>query len=282
MTGMSESSKLSKVLPCLLDICSDAGREILVVYETRFDVVNKGDSSPLTIADKRSHEIITAGLGKITFDGRVLPVLSEEGRETLYEERKKWDFFWLVDPLDGTKEFIKRNGEFTINIALINIDKPVLGIIYVPVQDVFYFGVQGVGSHKMKGSKNIKLEVNTIPEMAEKLPLKSEKRGFTVIGSRSHMSSETEKFIEKLREKYGGIDIISAGSSLKFCLVAEGKADVYPRFAPTMEWDTAAGQAIVEAMGGSVTEANTTIPLRYNKDNLLNPYFLATCIKSSV
>jgi len=270
------------LIPALLRISRDAGKAILGVYGSDFAVEHKDDRSPLTLADRRSHEVITEGLLSL-LDLR-LPVLSEEGKNIPYEERRSWDLFWLVDPLDGTKEFIKRNGEFTVNIALIQRGNPLLGIIYIPVKDTFYFGAQGLGSYRLDSSEMLSpASLETTLGAATRLPLAPHvtphPSPFTVVGSRSHMSTETEQFINTQEAAHGKIAFISAGSSLKFCLVAEGKADVYPRFAPTMEWDTAAGQAIVEQAGGSVLRADTGRPLIYNKENLLNPGFIARCQK---
>lgn len=249
-----------------------AGQEILEVYQSDFAVELKDDSSPLTLADRRSHEVISKGLNKTG-----LPVLSEEGRAIPYEERKNWEYFWLVDPLDGTKEFVKRNGEFTVNIALIYKSRPVLGVIYVPVTDVLYFAAEGVGAYKVGKTREAceyYVSSESLIAKAEKLPLSHQhKRPYTVVASRSHMSKETEEYLGKLRANHGEIALLSGGSSLKFCLLAEGLADEYPRFGPTMEWDTAAGQAVVEQAGGTVINEDTGKPLVYNKENLLNPWF---------
>ncbi|MDP2158427.1 MAG: 3'(2'),5'-bisphosphate nucleotidase CysQ [Nitrospirota bacterium] len=271
--------RLSSVLPELLSISLEAGQAILQVYDSDFAVEQKDDKSPLTLADKHSHEIIARRVSSLP--GCLLPLLSEEGRHMPYEERKAWNTFWLVDPLDGTKEFVKRNGEFTVNIALIQSGRPLLGVIYLPVKNIFYFAAEGLGSFKLEQSNmlssgsldmilssSIRLPIAPCP-----LPLANR---VTVIGSRSHMSPETEQFINDLKTKYKEVDFLAAGSSLKFCLIAEGKADVYPRFGPTMEWDTAAGQAIVEQAGGRVLRAGSQEPLSYNKENLLNPSFIVT------
>ena len=202
------------------------------------------------------------------------PILSEEGRDIAYEERSLWDYFWMVDPLDGTKEFIKRNGEFTVNIALIHEQKSILGVIYVPVKDELYFGAEGLGSFKIdEFSKKTDQPINTWMTEQNQLP-RAFDRPYTIVGSRSHMSPETEEFIDEVKSKQGEVDIISVGSSLKLCMVAEGKADAYPRFAPTMEWDTAAGQAIVESMGRTVIDWSTKETMKYNRGNLLNNWFL--------
>jgi len=250
-----------------------AADAIMDVYGSGFSVELKKDRSPLTLADRRSHEIIA---GRLT--SCKLPILSEEGRDIPYSERKAWGYYWLVDPLDGTKEFVKRNGEFTVNIALIEKDRPVMGVILVPVKDILYFAAEGTGAYKISDTSWIKngTSLEELKGKAQRLPVKTElnTRAFTAIASRSHLSEETNSFLESLKKEHGEIEIVSAGSSLKFCLIAEGAADVYPRFAPTMEWDTAAGQAIVEQAGGEVLQHESGEPLKYNKENLLNPWFI--------
>ncbi len=242
-----------------MHVSRDAGRAVLEVYNSDFAVEQKEDKSPLTLADTRSHGIISAYLKKHF----AFPVLSEEGRDIPYGERRTWGYYWLVDPLDGTKEFVKRHGDFTVNIALIHEARPVAGVIYVPVTGVLYYAQKGVGSFKVENGK------------ITKLPVKGEKDLLTVVGSRSHATPELEQYIQEMKKKYGELEVISCGSSLKFCMVAEGKAEVYPRLGPTMEWDTAAGQIIVEEAGGQVVEFETRTPMLYNKENLLNPFFLA-------
>lgn len=268
------SKKLFSVFPELLRVSRQAGNAILEVYNSDFTVQQKDDKSPLTLADRRSHEIIAAGLAGL--QEWPLPLLSEEGRNIVYDERKGWDMFWLVDPLDGTKEFVKRNGEFTVNIALIRNGRPILGVIYIPVKNVFYFASEGLGAYKLDNSN--KLSSNTLEAILNDsvmLPLVTRHSSLiTVIGSRSHMSVETERFVNDLKARHEKVDFMAAGSSLKFCLIAEGKADVYPRFGPTMEWDTAAGQVIVEQAGGRVLRAGSQEPLSYNKESLLNPSFI--------
>lgn len=257
-----------------------AGEAILEVYDSDFEVEQKDDKSPLTLADKRSNDIITDVLEQtITVNNSTVPILSEEGKEIPYDERKKWEYFWLVDPLDGTKEFVKRNGEFTVNIALIHKHKPVLGIIYIPVKDVFYFAAINFGTYKLENSEILTdgLSIKELIDKSQRLPLNNNnKTTLTVVGSRSHTSEEFSEFVRRLSEKYENVEFISSGSSLKLCLVAEGKADVYPRFGPTMEWDTAAGQAIVEQAKGTVMDTQTNEQLNYNKNNLLNPFFIAS------
>lgn len=245
-----------------------AGGAILDIYENEETQVEiKGDNSPLTQADKASHEAIMKFL-----DATPFPVLSEEGKHLSYEERKTWSTLWIVDPLDGTKEFIKRNGEFTVNIALVQDQKPVLGIIYVPVTGELYVGVKAYGALKLTLPWDTVLTAEHLAK-GTALPVKMD-RAFTAVGSRSHMNEATEKFLAAYREQHGEVEIISKGSSLKMCMVAEGLADVYPRFAPTMEWDTAAGQAIVEAAGFVMVKPENDEPLQYNKEDLLNPYFI--------
>lgn len=246
-----------------------AGKAILEIYNTDFDVEKKSDQSPLTAADKAAHEVIVEGLTSTQ-----LPVLSEEGKNIVFEERNQWEAFWMVDPLDGTKEFIKRNGEFTVNIALIENHVPTIGVVYVPVKDTLYLGGENTGAYKIDDFSKAIMDgfaVSLSPK--NKLP-KQYKRPYTLVGSRSHMSEETKSFFDQVRKDKGEVDIISVGSSLKLCMVAEGKADEYPRFAPTMEWDTAAGHAVVLAMGGQVINWTKQEPLAYNKENLLNDWFL--------
>ncbi|MEN8139054.1 MAG: 3'(2'),5'-bisphosphate nucleotidase CysQ [Bacteroidota bacterium] len=247
----------------ILSICRDAGSAILEIYNSDdFNIEIKGDGSPLTRADKKSHEIIAEGLKNTDF-----PILSEEGKSIAFEERNKWNEFWMIDPIDGTKEFIKRNGDFTINIALIKNNNPVFGIVYVPVDNTVYLGDAEHGSYKFDiNDEDWKNKKNTLPFKIE--------REYTVVASRSHLSVETEDFIEELKTDNPNLEIKSRGSSLKLCMVAEGLADIYPRFAPTMEWDTAAGHAVCSFAGKRVFEYNKTTELVYNKENLLNPWFI--------
>ncbi|WP_181346826.1 3'(2'),5'-bisphosphate nucleotidase CysQ [Thalassobacillus sp. CUG 92003] len=247
----------------------EAGQEIMKIYDTDFDVEYKEDESPLTIADQRSHDVIKARLQQHTPE---IPILSEEGQHLPYEERKEWKEFWLVDPIDGTKEFIKKNGEFTVNIALVRNGKPVSGVIYAPALDTLYVGEEGKGAYKVQSVLGESEE-----RALEPLPLsRQDTQTIRVVASRSHMSDETEAFISELEDQYDRVETVSAGSSLKLCLIAEGVADYYPRYAPTMEWDTGAGQAIVECSGGIVNVAEEETPLLYNKPDLLNPWFVAS------
>jgi 3'(2'), 5'-bisphosphate nucleotidase len=247
-----------------------AGEAIMNVYNTAFDVEIKEDNSPLTEADKKANEIINSFL-EVTN----IPIISEENKQLDYKTRKAWDICWVVDPVDGTKEFIKRNGEFTVNIALVENKKPILGVIYVPDSKVLY----AADVNNKKAYKTSLTDHNTSFENLSKSwkPLQAKKgtdQVIKVVGSRSHMNQETLDFVAALKDKGHEVDILSRGSSLKFCIVAEGKADFYPRFAPTMEWDTAAGQAICNAVGIQVISEETKQPLLYNKENLLNPWFL--------
>ncbi len=249
-----------------------AGEEILKIYNNKdFDIKLKSDDSPLTTADKNAHKIIVENLSKTN-----IPILSEEGKSIPFEERFKWNQYWLVDPLDGTKEFIKRNGEFTVNIALIEKDTPVLGVIYVPVTKDLYFGALDIGSYKAinQDSESVASDLNNLKQSSFKLPFSIDNDHYTVVGSRSHMNQETEDFIAKLKSEHGEIDFISKGSSLKICMVAEGLANIYPRFAPTMEWDTGAGHAIALNSGCTVTQSDEKSPVVYNKEDLLNPWFI--------
>jgi len=259
-----------------------AGKQILEVYESDFAVEYKADNSPLTRADRKSNDILVAAL--FEFD---IPVLSEEGREIPYTERKTWERLWIIDPLDGTKEFIKRNGEFTVNIALVEYDEPVLGVIYVPVKNVLYFAARDTGSYKLENPLDCKWlqkkpDVQDHPDLMRKIidsairlpAFKPDGAPFTIVGSRSHASPELEKFVEQKRREHGAVEFISAGSSLKICLVADGTADLYPRLGPTCEWDTAAGQAIAEFAGAKMLNFKTGEPLKYNRDDILNPWFI--------
>ena len=257
----------------------EAGKAILEVYdapETDMGVEMKADNSPLTRADRRSHEIILAAIGDLG-----IPVLSEEGREIPFAVRRQWTQMWIVDPLDGTKEFIKRNGEFTVNIALAENGVPTMGVIYVPVADSLYFADQELGAFKIESVSSGKTplvpadSLDMLLERAHRLPVpRDADQPFTIMGSRSHATPDLEAYVEAMRSKYGSVNFISAGSSLKICRVAEGMADVYPRLGPTMEWDTAAGQAIATASGARVVRHDDGRPLAYNKENLLNPWFI--------
>lgn len=244
------------LLPSVIELARSAGHKIMEIYSRDFNVTHKDDHSPLTEADTAAHNTIMSGLRQLTPN---VPVLSEESTEISFEERSSWQRYWLVDPLDGTREFIKRNGEFTVNIALIGQQRVLLGVVYVPVSDVCYFACRNNGAYKqLPGSTPVVIRVR-------------HRNGATptVVGSRSHSGEHMEKFLANL----GVHEILSIGSSLKICLVAEGQADIYPRLGLTSEWDTAAAQCIVEEAGGKLTDTSMR-PLLYNtKPSLLNPYF---------
>jgi len=273
---------LEKYLMTAIPAAIKAGKAILEVYQSDFDVEQKSDHSPLTMADRKSNDVILEALSTTQ-----IPVLSEEGREIPYEQRKTWERLWIVDPLDGTKEFIKRNDEFTVNIALVEYGQPILGVIYVPVKNELYFAALGYGAYKLDNPPVDQLIVynNTVAgaagllaeltAAADELPLSmDDSKPLTIVGSRSHAGPELEAFVEQKRQEYDRLEFISAGSSLKICLVAEGRADLYPRMGPTCEWDTAAGQAIAEIAGAKLLDFKTGEPLRYNRADLLNPWFI--------
>ena len=259
-TTIRQQNTVTQTFPDILEvvrIARSAGKAILSIYDSDFAVQAKEDNSPLTEADIASHNLITEEIGKLT---PALPVLSEESADIPFAERSRWQTYWLVDPLDGTKEFVKRNGEFTVNIALIDDQRPVLGVVHVPVTGATYFGDNRHGAFLQHGQDaprpiHVAAKVHGRPR---------------VVGSRSHAGERLQRYLANL----GDHELVSMGSSLKLCLVAEGKADIYPRLGPTSEWDTAAAQAIVEAAGGRVTDASMDL-LHYNtKDSLLNPEFL--------
>lgn len=258
----------TELLELVIKASIEAGEKILKVYEEPIAVTTKSDDSPLTQADLQSNEVITNYLEKTPF-----PILSEEGKEMPYAERSNWTTNWIVDPLDGTKEFIKKNGEFTTNIALVTDGLPVLGVIYAPVLDELYFAEESFGAYKCSG-KSFTGQLDDLLQKAHKLPLEQSSTKIKVVASRSHLSEETQAFIDELSQQHNDVETVSKGSSLKFCIVAEGSAQFYPRFAPTMEWDTAAGQAIVEMSGGTVIDHETGERMRYNRENLLNNWFL--------
>ena len=260
-----------------------AGAEIMKVYtdpNADFEIEKKADNSPLTIADRKSHAIIAGWLADTPY-----PILSEEGKKIPTEERQSWNELWVVDPLDGTKEFIKRNGEFTVNIAYVKNGAPEAGVIYIPVKEELFFADIEKGAYKLSNEDGLLTRINenkepgctleTLIEKAQKLPYPTQHEGFMIVASRSHLNAETEEYIERMKKEHAKVETVSKGSSLKLCLIAEGVADVYPRFAPTMEWDTAAGHAIIRAAGKEVYQANTDKPLVYNKEDLLNPWFIA-------
>ena len=240
----------------IVTIAKKAGDAIMKIYDKDFTIEYKDDKSPLTEADTKSNEIICNALINLYPD---IPILSEENRAAPYEERKHWEYFWLIDPIDGTKEFIKKNGEFTVNIALIYKDTPILGVVYAPALGDMYQAKQGEGAYK--NNQKLPLHVNNEPE-----------KRLSVVASKSHLSEETQEFIDALVTET--IEQVSKGSSLKLCMVAEGVADIYPRLAPTMEWDTGAADAIVRECGKMSYQFERSEPMVYNKENLLNPWFV--------
>jgi 3'(2'), 5'-bisphosphate nucleotidase len=255
----------------IITLAKQAGVAIMDVYKKDFEVEFKADESPLTEADKSAHNIIEAGLLALDKqNGTQIPVLSEEGKDIPYEVRKNWEYFWLVDPVDGTKEFVKKNGEFTVNIALIHKDTPVLGVVYAPALNETYWASQGEGAYKE--------EITNGQSQIAKLPKEKQRKAgeIIVVASKSHMSAETEAFINQLATKDQQPTTKSIGSSLKICLVAEGEADIYPRLGPTMEWDTGAAHAIVNEAGMQLKKYENKVysPHLYNKENLLNNSFI--------
>lgn len=257
-----------------IDAALAAGEKILSIYNnpsSNFQVRKKADNSPLTIADRAAHEVICRLLADTPY-----PILSEEGKSKSYEERMAWKELWIVDPLDGTKEFIKRNGEFTVNIAFVQDSVPCIGVVYLPVKRVLYFAMEGVGAYKMTDvASRGEVSLEDLIVKATRLPIETTKRNkYVIVASRSHSTLETERFIEEAKAVHPNVELISCGSSIKICLVAEGVVDVYPRFASTMEWDTAAGHAIARAAGMEIYQAGMDVPLSYNKKDLLNPWFI--------
>jgi 3'(2'), 5'-bisphosphate nucleotidase len=256
-----------------LGAAMEAGKAILKVY--RKPVIRrelKKDASPVTEADRNAHAIIAQRLNQTG-----LPVLSEEGKKTAFAERKNWSSFWLVDPLDGTKEFIRKSGDFTVNIALVNHGTPVLGIVYTPLHDLLHFGERDSGAFRVKGLLGKWPGITCLEDLmgiTESLPVEQKGSAMRVVASRSHRNRQTNRYIKSLKRKHPELEFLSRGSALKFCLVAEGSADIYPRFSPTWEWDTGAGHAVAEAAGCRVTLLDETTPLNYNKKDLLNPGFI--------
>ncbi len=248
--------ELEKLIEPVVALAEEAGRAILEVYSTDFGVQSKADESPLTQADLASHHRIVAGLEALTPD---LPIISEESGLPDFDERRGWDRYWLIDPLDGTKEFVNRNGEFTVNIALIDSNRPVLGVVHVPVRETTYVGCAGVGA-ECRDANGPARQIRVAA--ASSTPVR-------VVGSRSHRGASLDSYLDRLGEH----ELVPMGSSLKFCVVAEGGADLYPRLGPTSEWDTAAAQAVVEQAGGSVVTLDGK-PMKYNaKADILNPHF---------
>jgi len=251
-----------------------AGEAILEVYrEEDLEVELKADETPLTRADRTAHGIIREALEETG-----IPVLSEEGRDIPFEERRLWEQFWLVDPLDGTKEFIKRNGEFTVNIALIEQGRTGFGVVYAPWINELFVGLPGMGSFRCKNTKYFNQPLEYLVQFSEKLPFEKQKQHgiCRVVASRSHFNEETKQFIDFLELEGRKVSLVSRGSSLKLCMVATGEADIYPRMGPTMEWDTAAAHAVVKATGKNVCCFDTGEELEYNKEDLHNPHFLVS------
>lgn len=254
---------MTEILEIAKKAAIEAGKQIMSIYASDdFDISLKGDNSPLTQADKKGHEVIMSFLEQTDY-----PILSEEGTEVLYDERSQWQRYWIVDPLDGTKEFINRNGEFTVNIALIENGIPVLGVVYVPVLEKLYYGQQGKGASLRHKDQEIALVPKAI---SEDLSTLIKKENLTIVASRSHLNKETQDFIDDLINP----STLNMGSSLKFLVLAEKHADIYPRFAPTMEWDTAAAHGVLLALNYQVYKYPELTPLEYNKENLLNPNFI--------
>ncbi len=260
-------------LSAAINAALKAGEAIRKVYfSDQLMVEYKQDLSPITLADRHSHECIEEILLPLN-----LPVLSEEGADIAFETRKNWELFWLVDPLDGTREFVKRNDDFTVNIALIEQNEPRMGVIYAPINGLMFFGLSGVGAWKSVSCFVKEIKMETLQEFISSslvLPMYWPKKKFTLTVSKSHMNEKTMDFVNKMIQKYGEVETLSVGSSLKICLIAEGRADIYPRFGRTMEWDTAAGHAIAVAAGYSFTLPDGETPLRYNKSDLTNPNFI--------
>ncbi|PRX55287.1 3'(2'),5'-bisphosphate nucleotidase CysQ [Flagellimonas meridianipacifica] len=264
---------LSESLEIAINAAILGGLAIMEVYsKPNFNLEIKDNNSPLTEADTAANTIINEHLIKTR-----IPIISEENKNLDYVDRKKWDSCWIVDPLDGTKEFIKRNGEFTVNIALCQKGRPILGVIYVPVtRELYYADVSRMMAFKTVLNEEHLLANDLYADEDRITKNETKKELVRVVGSRSHMNQDTLDYISSIENDFDSVEIVSKGSSLKFCLVAEGKADVYPRFAPTMEWDTAAGHAICNAVGLKVVSQLTNEELPYNKENLLNPYFLVS------
>lgn len=253
---------MEALLEKVSNIATMAGKEILEIYNRDFEVDFKEDGSPLTMADQRAHELIVAELLQVDDS---ISVLSEESNEDVFTQRLGWHRFWLVDPLDGTKEFVNRNGEFTVNIALIENSSPVLGVVHTPVKGVSHFAAQGVGAFKStENSKKEKISTRT-----------PDANSIVMVASRSHSGPEVDQFRSNLEKDHGSIEITGMGSSLKICLVAEGAADIYPRLGPTSEWDTAAAHCVLTVAGGNITDVSGK-SLSYNKPDILNPWFLAS------
>jgi len=256
---MQEFVMTDVLVDSVKSVAVEAGAAIMDVYHSDYDIQIKADNSPVTEADKKANIIITNKLNQLVPD---VPILSEEGRNIPFSERANWEYFWLIDPLDGTKEFIKKNDEFTVNIALIENGKPIFGVVYAPALDLLYWGEVGEGAYKKSGD-SAEVQINILDELNSPV---------LVAGSRSHPSERMNAFMGQFKES----EVRPMGSSLKVCLVADGSVHLYPRLGPTMEWDTGAAHAILKASGGEAIIHGTNEPLRYNKENLLNPEFIAS------
>jgi 3'(2'), 5'-bisphosphate nucleotidase len=271
-----QASELERLVAPVTETAERAGAAILGVREEGVEVETKEDSSPVTRADQAAHEIIVEGLNRVRVEGEQLPLLSEEGKQESFETRRAWKRYWLIDPLDGTKDFINGRPDFTVNIALIEEQVPVFGVVHVPMRGATYVGMVDIGAFRAKNGvfaggsaagERLPLERRRQPaSIGPESPLR-------VIATKSHMNEATQAFLSDLKSRYDDVEIVQAGSSFKFCRVAEGSADVYPRLGPTMEWDTAAGQAVAMA-AGAVVHMLTGKPLRYNREDMKNPHFV--------
>ena len=267
--GTNLNMDLIKYLKVAINASVEAGESVIEIYESdEFEITKKSDQSPLTKADIAANVIINRHLKETKIN-----ILSEENKEIDYQIRKNWKNIWIVDPIDGTKEFISKNGEFTINIALVCNGIPKLGVIYAPAKKVIYFGISGLGSFKSSQIFSVD-DIENYIKNSEKLPIDSQKSGYSVVVSKSHFSERTKTYIDNIKLNIDDVNLVSVGSSLKICMVAEGLADEYPRFGPTMEWDTAAGQVIAESAGFNFIDLKSKKTMTYNKINLLNNEFI--------
>lgn len=261
---------MEKLLKTAIIAALEAGRKAMEIYiSDDFDVQQKADTSPITKADLAAHEIIYEKLL-----ATAIPILSEEGKNIPFETRKNWNKLWIVDPIDGTKEFVQKNGDFTVNIALVENQIPILGVIFTPVTGELFFATNAIGSFKFTVDE-IDIGIEEILKNAQKLPMVQKRDSYIFVASKSHMNQETKNYIDEKSKKLQKFNLISRGSSLKLCMIAEGKADCYPRFGPTMEWDTAAGHAICLCAGFDLQDVETNESMKYNKENLLNNWFIA-------
>lgn len=268
---MKKKQSNKELLTLAIELSLYAGREIMDVYDNESSVAVelKHDNSPVTEADMRAHRVIIDGL-----QSGSVPIISEEGDLPSFKKRCDWERFWLIDPLDGTKEFIKRNGDFTVNIALIEKGEPLLGVVYAPVRQTLYFAEVGVGAWKVDSISHSSFEAASLWQCAKKLPILQNLSPYTVLLSRSHMTKETEQWVVEKRREQPALKTIHAGSSLKSCIIAEGNAHIHPRLGNTMEWDTGAAHAVVRAAGGDIVNFHSGESLKYNTCDLVNPWFL--------